>query len=134
MPVVLELEAIGDHDVARDREMQRLYCGAGLPVHLRESLRMTPGPRAWVRHLLRASSDGALVVDELRGHRDYSRANSIGSRGIYQTYVLREGEYYEVSEPVSWRRTDHYFCTVEAGEVVKMSEDEARQWLLDGHE
>lgn len=131
MPVVLELEAIGDHNVARDREMQRMYREARLPFDVRAALRMTAGPRAWVRRLLRAQNGGGLVAEQIHGHRDYSRANSVGSRGIYQTYVLHDGEFYEVSEPVSWRQTDHYFCTVESGQVVKMSEEEARQWLLD---
>lgn len=61
--------------------------------------------------------------------KDYSRANSVGSRGIYAHYILAPG-LYEVSDRVSWKRTHRYFLQVsEDGSKSQISEDEVKRCL-----
>lgn len=60
--------------------------------------------------------------------KDYSRANSVGTRGVYAYYILDEGPVYEVSSPVSWRNTDRYFCRVIDGKIVRLAEQEVQVW------
>jgi hypothetical protein len=57
---------------------------------------------------------------------DYSEANSVGSRGVFKCYWLKEQAYYEVSAPQSWRDTDRYFCEVINGEIVRMTKEEVQ--------
>jgi hypothetical protein len=45
-------------------------------------------------------------------------------------YLLESGHVYEVQAPVSGYEEHHYFCRVsEEGDVVRISEQEARRWL-----
>jgi hypothetical protein len=79
--------------------------------------------RAWVaritgcvgRHLLR---------EFLRGQRDWAGANSVGSRGVRHYFWLEDGQWYEVSAPLSWKRDDRYFCVVRDPEIIRVSRDE----------
>ena len=61
--------------------------------------------------------------------KDYSEANSTGTRGVYAYYILEDGGVYEVEEPVSWRNSDRYFCTVDRGQLLKLSGEEVDSWL-----
>lgn len=57
---------------------------------------------------------------EVMGRKDYSRANSSGSRGIMIYYELKSGHRYKVRSPISWKRVDEYTCTVdEDGNIIK---------------
>lgn len=68
---------------------------------------------------------GGLRKVPLRCNKDYSKANSVGSRGVYAYYIVKPGCIYEVHEPVSWKRTKHYFCTVTLdGEIVELTMEE----------
>jgi len=86
--------------------------------------------RAWVAHI--ASIRGRIIERRfLRPNVDFSRSNSVGSRGVYFYFWLEERKIYEVSAPISWRNTDRYFCRVENGQRIRMEKDEAEQWLKD---
>jgi hypothetical protein len=61
--------------------------------------------------------------------KDYSKANSVGSRGVYAFYFLENGKMYEVKEPTSWRNTEHYFCKIENNELLRMTPEEAIKCL-----
>lgn len=66
----------------------------------------------------------------LRAKKDYRRANSKGSRGVYAWYILESGRVYDVLERVSWRRSERYFCKVtDQGDIIRISEYEVQQWL-----
>lgn len=58
--------------------------------------------------------------------RDYREANSKGSRGVYKLYILESGDHiYEVSNPISWRHADRYFCRVtEGGEIERLTQED----------
>lgn len=70
----------------------------------------------------------------LRCKKDYRESNSKGSRGVYKLYILESGEHvYEVSNPVSWRNTDRYFCRVtDDGDIVRIEQKEVDVWINRG--
>lgn len=106
----LEIEAIADHD----EPVRRMF---GM------------WRRAWVAQIMGIDGRGKWVRCFIAGMRDYARANSIGSRGVYIGYNLLEGPIYEVSEPISWKQTDRYFLRIEGGNRRRMSIEEASQCL-----
>ena len=66
----------------------------------------------------------------LRPNVNYRDANSVGSRGVYNWYMLEYGKCYQVHERTSWRSSDRYFCTVDKfGDVTRLDEGEVRAWL-----
>jgi hypothetical protein len=74
--------------------------------------------------------DGQMRYEYVRGKRDYSGANSKGSRGVYVHYILQADELYWIKEPVSWKRTAIYFAAVNLdGEVKTISDEDAQEWL-----
>lgn len=84
--------------------------------------------RPFVARICGLTPGGELVREPLRGMRSYRDANSSGSRGIYEHYTLEEGSVYEVLALLSWSRRDHYYATVRAGAVVRLTEAEVAQW------
>lgn len=79
--------------------------------------------RAWVAEIT-ACVGQFLCREYLDGQRDYAEANSVGSRGVKEYFWLDEGLYYEVNEPLSWKRDYHYFCTVRDGEIVELTREQ----------
>ncbi|MBU2395700.1 MAG: hypothetical protein KKH70_20390 [Gammaproteobacteria bacterium] len=65
----------------------------------------------------------------VQGQRDYSNANSVGSRGVFKYYFLSEGGIYHVSSPESWNRTDEYYCQVVNNDIIRMDFEEALKCL-----
>ncbi len=85
--------------------------------------------RAWVAKV--KNMHGNYVEREfMQGQKDYSKANSVGTRGIYKHYFLEDG-LYEVSSPQSWKSTDRYFIYVENGEMWRVTREEAQLWVND---
>lgn len=64
--------------------------------------------RGWVAEI--ELRDGGPQRRFLRAFKDYSKANSVGSRGVFAAYWLAPGKIYEVSAPQSWTSTDRYYC------------------------
>lgn len=58
---------------------------------------------------------------------DRSRANSVGTRGVYKIYTLEEGHIYEVKEQISWQRSQRYFCTVANGQITALTKKQMIQ-------
>lgn len=86
-------------------------------------------PRHWITQIFGCDGRGRWIGAKLYGARDYSSANSIGSRGVMVTYLLDEGPIYQVCSPQSWTRADTYFCRILDGQCVRMSDDEVRACL-----
>jgi hypothetical protein len=76
-----------------------------------------------------AEVDRRFQKRPLKPHKDYSRANSCGSRGITANYFLETGKLYEVQCNLNWRKKDHYYCIVENGTIKRLTLQEAVQWL-----
>lgn len=73
---------------------------------------------------------GGLAKCWLAGKRDYSKANSKGSRGVYVWYTLEQDKLYWIKDPRSWRCTETYFAAITAdGTVCRLSEAQAQEWL-----
>ena len=64
-----------------------------------------------------------------KGFTDYSEANSVGSRGVHQIYFLRPGCIYEVLQPLSWKKVDHYYCRIKNGQIIRMNIHQVIAWL-----
>lgn len=117
MYALLKLEAIGDNIVKMSRQPIIAAAGGGFRK------------RQWVARITGLDDKYRFKRDFLRPQRDYSRANSAGSRGIYEYYFLPPG-IYEVSDPRSWRRVERYFIRATSdGKAVRISEQEVRREL-----
>lgn len=122
MAYVLKLECINDN--------------WGMPLEMLVFVPLVNGGRRlpnryWVAEITGHSSEYKYERRFLPCKKDYSEANSTGTRGVYAYYILEEGKVYEVSSPQSWRHTDRYFCTVQGGELIRLSTEEVEQWLKD---
>lgn len=117
-PVVLKLEQIGD-----DQYWAKSKGASGSQFRNRGPYR----PPSYVAVLV---WDGyAIEKRPQRGQRDYSQANSVGSRGIYTYHLLYPDHCYEVNERITWQRSRLYWCRVENGQIIEMTYEEALQWL-----
>lgn len=68
----------------------------------------------------------------LRGWKDYSEANSIGSRGVYCYYRVESDRLYEVRQNKSWSRTVTYYLVIDKdGTRHHMGREEAKEWLVN---
>lgn len=116
---IIKLECIGD--------------GWGLTPETRRLARTLLGPlpvsRNWVAEIVGRSGRYGYERQFVTCKKDYTDSNSVGSRGVYAYYIVYDGHYYEVQEPVSWKNSLRYFCTVVDGEVVQITKEEMEQWL-----
>lgn len=84
----------------------------------------------WVAEIVGPDAKFGFDRQFVKPRKDYSKANSVGSRGVYNWYVIESGRYYEVKEQTSWRRGDRYFIKVtENGDVQRVAKSEVEQWL-----
>lgn len=89
--------------------------------------------RFGVRRITGLSHRGSIQSQSIQPLYDYSGANSVGSRGVMAHYHLEEGTY-AVKAPVSWRKSDEYFCQIKDGEIYRISKEEVLEWLKDRSE
>jgi hypothetical protein len=84
----------------------------------------------WVAEIVGPSERYELERHFLRGKRDYSRANSVGSRGVWIYYLLESGRVYEVQRRVTWGTSERFFCRVNTdGAIERITRKEVYQWL-----
>jgi hypothetical protein len=103
----LQLEAIGDDRVAFFR-----------------SHGVRAGRSPWVAEITGVDPRYGFARRFLPGAKDYSRANRIGSRGVYVCYALEGGRIYEIFELLTRTRTRRYFCRyTKAGRQVLSAEE-----------
>lgn len=86
-------------------------------------------PRAWVRQLFGSTGRRGFVGAFVRGVHDYTKSNSVGSRGVALHYVLEHGPIYEISAPQTWRKTERYFARVVDGQLRRLTRDEVEACL-----
>lgn len=120
-PVVVKLEQIGDD--------QRWAAGKGSARARSQRPPGPPRPRSYVAYIV---WDGYNIEKHfIQGQKDYSKANSVGSRGVYTYYILKSGGFiYEIHEHLTWTRSRTYWCRVEDGKIIEMSFEEALSWVL----
>jgi hypothetical protein len=116
LKAVIELEFIGD-----------------VPPHIRKWLAQVirQSLRPWVARIAGLDSRWGLRREFVRPNVDYSRANSVGSRGVYGYYLLDDG-IYEVSHPVSWRNHRRYFVRAAEGRIREIDREEVIECLKSG--
>jgi hypothetical protein len=62
----------------------------------------------------------------VQGKKDYTHANSKGSRGVFVYFLVESGFVYEVKG--SRRR---YFCAVlENGDIAEISKEDVEEWII----
>ncbi len=131
MSYVLRLEAIADDERAYlqwcKNQLDEVFSARGAG----DAIVGSKPSRFWVAEITGACPKYKFVRVFLKGKKDYSQSNSIGSRGVYVYYILEEDRIYEVSAPVSWKRTDRYFCTITRGHMVRLTVEEVKslEWL-----
>lgn len=118
--VTLKLEAIGD-DTA---DAARRFAGFCRALGFEGNASGTGWRRPWVAEVTGRDPRYRYTRQFLDGRKDYSAANSIGSRGVYVYYHLEPGRIYEVNDLATWGHTDRYLCRVEDGRVIRMAEEE----------
>lgn len=123
----LSLEVIGDDTLALLRQTQQTAGMVSGPV---AASFFAPGRDAspWAARLNGVTIGGKFRREFLRGQKDYSRANSIGSRGVYLHYSLPPG-VYQVHEKTAWQNFRTYFLLSQAGRTQEITRQEAVVWL-----
>lgn len=112
--IVLRLEAIGDNWRAYAKALR-----AGKVSHpaWRDQLgAIRYGQKRHGPWVARITGNGR---EFLHGPRDYSAADKIGERGVFDYYYLTDG-LYEVNEPTGLGQARRYFVQVERERLVKL--------------
>lgn len=122
MRAYLELELVGDDTYQLFKFYKNVTEGL---IGLGNEVFGKVPPTAWVAEITAFDAKYKYTRHFMRFKKDYSRSNSKGSRGVYAEYLLESGQIYEVKE-----RKERYFCKVDdAGEIVKITEEEVIAWL-----
>ena len=122
MKIYLELELRGDDE----REFARMgkYMGNEVMPGLGTALFSIPAS-AWVAEITGFDPKYKFTRRFLHYKKDYSRSNSVGSRGVYANYILESGRVYDVKD-----NKDRYYCRVgEDGQIIKITESGVMDWL-----
>lgn len=85
--------------------------------------------KPWVAKIVGTDEQHGLKREFLSGFRDFSRSNSVGTRGVKTIYELAEGTIYEINSPASWKRTNRYFALIEDNEIVKIDASRVAELL-----
>lgn len=129
MRAVLKLEIIGDNYLQRRKLIE---AGKAPRPHLKEWIRILRYGRKqfrpWVARITGFHNKYGFTREFIVGMRDYSDANSIGSRGVYEYFALEPG-LYEVNECVKLGLARRYFIRVENTEITEISRKEVLQCL-----
>ncbi len=126
MRVVLKLELIGDNYYAAKREApdSQKYRARYAEMLGRDK------SRPWVARLTDLDPVYGFKREFVKGQKDYSLANSIGSRGVYVYYPLKSG-LYEVHERLTWKRTRRYFIRVQDAKITEIAREEVLRCLAN---
>lgn len=129
MRAVLKLEVIGDNHLQHKRAIDR---GEAPIPHMRQYVKVLQWGqkkmRPWVARITGRDPKYVYRREFIVGMRDYSKANSVGSRGVYEYFALPDG-VYEVNERVTWKRTRRYFIRVENAEITEIVREDVERWL-----
>ena len=129
MKATIGLELFGDNV----RKMYSFYSNMLDEVAFGLGRHMTAGcfsNSSWVAEITGFSDKYKYEREFLSYKKDYSMANSKGSRGIYVWYILESGKYYDIKSQYSHRSHNRYFAKVSScGDIVKVEEEEVVSWL-----
>jgi hypothetical protein len=123
MKHLIKIEAIGDDS------FQTL---SGMSKFMSQFIDRKPekiSPYYWLAELTGLSDTYKFERIFLKGNKDYSLANSKGSRGVFIYYTIEEEKFYEIKKPVTWRRTDRYFFTWYNNREYRLTEQQVIECL-----
>lgn len=127
----LELEAIGDNLRQLGRQLDSFNpVAAGVIDRLRGKMwcfALSPAT-PWVAKITGRCERYGLAREFLSPKRDYTHANSTGSRGVMLCYLLDDG-IYEVFQLTSWNGRSRYFILIYESERYKISREDVDRWL-----
>lgn len=130
MKATLKLEYIGEAQDARlavYHGITREALGKDVADALIGRARMR---MPWVAEILGKQDKFGLARAFIHANWQRKRANGQHSRGVELWFILESGRLYEVKSPVSWRKSDRYFCAVtDDGDIKRLSKEDVEQWL-----
>jgi len=129
MRAVLKLEIIGDNYYAYLAAKKRGEAKTSRSAERYGELLGRDKSRPWVARITGRDPKYGLAREFVKGQKDYSQANSVGSRGVYEYFALKDGSIYEVNARETWKRTRRYFIRVENTEITEISKEEVGRWL-----
>lgn len=114
MKAVLGLECIGDNYIQHLRLIEQ---GRAPMPHIKRYIPIIKfGHKKFRVWVARISNNKREFIT---GMRDYSLANSIGSRGVFEYFALDDG-VYEVNKCTSLGKSRRYFIQVQNTEIVEI--------------
>lgn len=129
MKVSLKIECIGDDQDYLIKMASAQIAGA-FDKELSDAVIGKFPARYFVAEILGFDKKYKFKRRFLKYNKDYSEANSKGSRGVYAYYILESGKIYDVKSPVSWKNCERYFCSVsEFGFIYYLTEEEVIECL-----
>lgn len=138
MRYVLKLEAIGDNHAWNYRQMRHTktpYSGQSSRTFERRQMEAYRLGRhslqPWVARITGIDAQGRIERQFLKAQKDYSQANSTGSRGVWFYYALTSG-CYEVQARETWARSRRYYLQViDASTAHEISQEGVVQCLAN---
>lgn len=88
----------------QDRPEQKLPNCTMLSIECINGGGRLSAPRSGVMVVMGLQRGGLFREEWLTGYSDYSKGNSVGSRGVYRHYMLEGEKIYHVMAPESWKR------------------------------
>lgn len=125
--VQIKIEIIGDN-IDEQVKMFSYMCDSVTPG-LSNSVIGKHKKRGWCCQITGKDNKYTFKRFFLTGNKDYRHGNSLGSRGVYEYYNLEEGNVYEISSPVSWKKDDRYFCKIVDNKLLRISKEEVLEWV-----
>lgn len=122
----LKLEAIGLETSKRIREMERFQSSVGIRGIWDDGYKPR---RPWVAEIIGLHPKYVFNRSFLKYNISYEEAEYGGDRGVYFLFEMQNDRVYQVNELITKKVADRYFCKIESGELIKISEDEVIECL-----
>lgn len=129
MKASLKLECVGDY-LTHSFELNKRITAEVLTPGIAEAVFGKIPSRFFVAEITGFDPKYQYTRRFLPCKKDYKDASSNGNRRIYAYYLLDDGKIYDVLEPVSWKKSRRYFCTITTdGDFKILTKQEVDQCL-----
>jgi hypothetical protein len=121
----IKIEAKYDN-VVQEMKAWTTLCNAASPgLGNRTFGKPLTGP--WVAKITGKDCHYGYRREFIQGKKDYTHANSKGSRGVFCFFMVETGHVYEAK---SLRR--RYFCKVDGdGEIIEITKKDVDEWIMN---
>lgn len=123
--VQIKLERIGDDErwicsKKTKEEIVSLYIQKR--IRDKRSILLKGESRAWCAKLIGIKNNDIFLIKKelLKPNISYLEANGTGSRGVHAFYNLENNNFYEINDPISWKKDHHYFCKIENNTLTEI--------------